>query len=200
MAKKVTWKDVSNRIEAIRQELVRQNFLIDVTYLINQKLRDNLPEGRTNINTPAISAYWANEIYNHYLLNDFELKASNVYIDPPSYYSYLDLMEINENNAKSGESSNIVDIMIETTDVKEGEDLDDFLTQSSFADLAEELYVDANHDILVDSGLLEIRKNKVIRKEYYWKYANWMLMLRVMDPNFQTVVVFVMGAYSEYEN
>ena len=194
---KATWQKVKEMIGQIRTELDKQHFIIDVAYKLNQELNAATTGTRADLNIPAIATYWANEIYNHYLLNDFYLRATNVAYEI-EYYSYLDLLEVNENSQKIDKATYIVDLMIESTDVKDGEEIDQWINTSGFEDIAEDIYVQSNHDILVDAGLLEVRKNRTIVKERYWRYANWIKMLRVYDQNFDPFLIFIVGPYSEY--
>lgn len=194
---KATWNTVKSMIANVRKQLEQQHFIIDVAYRLNAELYKATAGARPDLNIPAISAYWANEIYNHYVLNDFDLRGNNVAYEI-EYYSYLDLMEMNDNSQKLGKPLYVVDFMVESTDVKDGEEIDSWLNTSGFSDIAEDIYTQSNHDILVDEGLLEVRKNKVIHKDRYWKYANWLKMVRVYDQDFDPMVVFIIGPYSDY--
>ncbi|MSP70539.1 MAG: hypothetical protein EXR20_09720 [Bacteroidetes bacterium] len=193
---RVSWKDIQSKIVLVQEKLVAQHFKIDLTYKLNKAILDATTR-RTDLNTPAISSYWANEIYQHYVLNDYNLTVGNVFFDL-EYYAYLDIMEVNQNNASVGENTYIVDYIADTTDLKTGTDIDSWMDYSNFGDLVENEYTNLNHDILVDQGLVETRKNRVVVKEKYWKYSNWLYQLRVMDENFQPIVIFILGAYSDY--
>jgi hypothetical protein len=193
---RVSWKDIQSKIVLVQEKLVAQHFKIDLTDKLNKAILDATTR-RTDLNTPAISSYWANEIYQHYVLNDYNLTVGNVFFDL-EYYAYLDIMEVNQNNASVGENTYIVDYIADTTDLKTGTDIDSWMDYSNFGDLVENEYTNLNHDILVDQGLVETRKNRVVVKEKYWKYSNWLYQLRVMDENFQPIVIFILGAYSDY--
>lgn len=193
---RVSWKDIQSKIVLVQEKLVAQHFKIDLTDKLNKAILDATTR-RTDLNTPAISSYWANEIYQHYVLNDYNLTVGNVFFDL-EYYAYLDIMEVNQNNASIGENTYIVDYIADTTDLKTGTDIDSWMDYSNFGDLVESEYTNLNHDILVDQGLVETRKNRVVVKEKYWKYSNWLYQLRVMDENFQPLVIFILGAYSDY--
>lgn len=193
---RVSWKDVQSKIVLVQEKLVAQHFKIDLTNKLNKAILDATTR-RTDLNTPSISSYWANEIYQHYVLNDYNLTVGNVFFDL-EYYAYLDIMEVNQNNASVGENTYIVDYIADTTDLKTGTDIDSWMDYSNFGDLVENEYTNLNHDILVDEGLVETRKNRVVVKEKYWKYSNWLYQLRVMDENFQPLVIFILGAYSDY--
>jgi hypothetical protein len=193
---RVSWKDIQSKIVLVQEKLVAQHFKIDLTDKLNKAILDATTR-RTDLNTPAISSYWANEIYQHYVLNDYNLTVGNVFFDL-EYYAYLDIMEVNQNNASIGENTYIVDYIADTTDLKTGTDIDSWMDYSNFGDLVENEYTNLNHDILVDQGLVETRKNRVVVKEKYWKYSNWLYQLRVMDENFQPIVIFILGAYSDY--
>lgn len=193
---RVSWKDIQSKIVLVQEKLVAQHFKIDLTYKLNKAILDATTR-RTDLNTPTISSYWANEIYQHYVLNDYNLTVGNVFFDL-EYYAYLDIMEVNQNNASVGENTYIVDYIADTTDLKTGTDIDSWMDYSNFGDLVENEYTNLNHDILVDQGLVETRKNRVVVKEKYWKYSNWLYQLRVMDENFQPIVIFILGAYSDY--
>lgn len=193
---RVSWKDIQSKIVLVQEKLVAQHFKIDLTNKLNKAILDATTR-RTDLNTPSISSYWANEIYQHYVLNDYNLTVGNVFFDL-EYYAYLDIMEVNQNNASIGENTYIVDYIADTTDLKTGTDIDSWMDYSNFGDLVENEYTNLNHDILVDEGLVETRKNRVVVKEKYWKYSNWLYQLRVMDENFQPLVIFILGAYSDY--
>ncbi len=193
-----TWKQVLSEIGRLKVELDHQHFKIDLAYRLHKEISENT-EHRSDLNVPAIAFYWAIEIYNHYVLNDFDLKQQNVLFDL-GYYSYLDLMEANDNNNKMGETTYIVDYIADTTDPKEGEDLDDWLSNSDFEEMVKDSYEDSNHDLMVEDDMLETRKNKAVEKKRYWNYANWLLQLRVFDQNFNTIVIFLLGTYSDYES
>lgn len=197
--KKITWPDVVSELKVVKSQLAEQNFWIDVSYRLYQILK-NKTAHRKDLNIPAISTYWGNHILQHYILNDYDLKLNAVFFEL-EYYSYLNLIEIIESNAKIGQTTYIVDLITDSTDVKTGDDLEEWGDENSFfKDAMKDLWNEEMLEIWQDKDMLVTRKKKDINLESYWNYEDYIFMLTVFDPELNAVVIFLLGTFSDYMN
>lgn len=193
-----SWAHIVTDLKQIKVDLKEQNFWIDVSYKIFRNLKKNT-QHRSDLNLAAIATYWGYEILQHYLLNDLDLKLSAVFFDF-DYYSHLNLMEIRKEEESTGNPIYIVDLIADSTDVKEGEDLDEWLeTDSFFAETLKDLWNDQMLSIWQKEGLLVTRKKKKIDLEHYWNYEDYIYMMQIWDQDLNKIVIFLLGTYADYK-
>lgn len=192
-----TWANIVTDLKQIRSDLTEQNFWIDVSFKIFRNLKKHTAH-RSDLNLAAIATYWGYEIYQRYVLNNFPLRIDAVFFDF-DYYSHLNLMEIRKEIDISGDKVYIVDLIADSTDVKEGEDLDEWLeTDSFFAETLRDLWNDQLLDIWQKEGLLVTRKKKDLDLEHYWNYEDYIFMMQIWDYELNKIVIFLLGTYADY--
>jgi hypothetical protein len=197
-APKINWTNINARITGIVEKITEQNFCIDVAHRILLELRRGLA-WRNDLNLPVISSYWSRETMEHFKLNDYKpLLEREVFIDA-NYYSYLNLTETNKNNASSGETTYVVDLISDTTDTKRGDDLDTWMViNQDFQDNLKDLWMKDVLSYWIKEDKLVTRKKKVIKLEEYWNYEDYIYMIRVWDPELNIKIIFIVGTYDKY--
>lgn len=192
----IDWNIIRSRINRIIDLLKEQHFRFDVAGLLLQRLYKGLKR-RIDLHLGVISAYWANYIFDHYKLHGFNLDPNAVLIEE-NYYSYLDLIDLNDANKQTGATTYIVDYIADSTDLRVGEDLDVWLTANdSFKDLMKHIWMVRIAPMYIDEGLLVTRKMK-IRLEDYWRHENIIYTVRVWDIELNIIIVFLLGTYDNY--
>lgn len=201
--KKISWANIRAQIKQLRERATEQNFHIDVSYDLNTEIRDNT-QHRNDLNTPAIATYWGHELLQHYLYHNntntpiWDLNKGNVLIEL-NYYSYLNILEIQESNARTGNTTTIVDLITDSTDAKTGMDLDDWLDDNdTFKDLMQQLWNNQVLDIWRDEGKLVTRKRGPVAYDKYWNYEDYIFMIRVFDADLNLKIIFLVGTYADY--
>jgi hypothetical protein len=143
-----------------------------------------------------VSVYWGNEIKHLWLREGYPLQDRTVFIDE-NYYSYLNLVEIAEQTAKHGHTPKVIDYITDSTDLKTGEDLDDWLTYNDpFKDAIQELWIDDLVDIWIAEG--KMKDYKGADPSNYWNYEDYLKMVTVWDPDLNQIVIFITGTYGDY--
>ncbi len=194
---KINYPKIQSEISEIRAELVNQDFQIDVAYSIYKKLLANT-EIRNDLNRSVISAYWGRELFNHFLMNNYPIDITGV-LYKFDYASYLDLIEIVETNARSGNVTNIIDLVTDSTDVKIGMDIDEWVDDNEvFVDNIQSVWSEEVLPVWQDEGKLVTRKKKNINLSEYWKSENYLYLLRVYDYELDLFAIFIVGKYTDY--
>lgn len=194
---KINWVNIRSRIAHLTERLTEQNFCIDIAHKLYKELNIGLKH-RSDINTPVIASYWAKQILEHYKLNDFDITASAVLIEQ-NYYSYLNITDMIKNNAISGVTTYIVDLITDSTDLKEGEDMDEWvLANDFFRDTLKSIWMTQVAGIWISENKLVTRKQKTVRIEDYWNFEDYIYTIRVWDPELNIIIVFLLGTYDNY--
>jgi hypothetical protein len=193
----INWANINARIDRILNLLKDQHFRIDVAWNIMERLFKGLRR-RADLHFGVISAYWAKYIHDHYTLNGYDIDPGAVMIEE-NYYSYLNLIDLNDANKQAGTTTYIVDYVADSTDLKTGEELDTWLSANdSFQDLVKHIWMTRIAPMYISEGLLVTRKNKSIRIEDYWRHENIIYLVRVWDVELNIMVVFIVGTYDNY--
>ncbi len=193
----INWANIQSRINRVVEQLTKQNFCIDVGYALLEKLQKGL-RYRNDINVPVIAAYWAKHILNHYELNNHLIESGAVLIEE-NYYSYLNITELLKSNATTGNTTYVVDFITDSTDLKEGEDLDEWvLTNDFFRDALKAVWMTQVASAWISDNKLVTRKKKAIKIEDYWNYEDYIYTIRVWDPELNIIIVFLLGTYNNY--
>lgn len=193
----INWANIRARIDGIIQKLKEQHFRFDVAGIIMQKLFNGL-QRRSDLHLGVISAYWANFIYDHYVLNSFNIDPDAVLFEE-NYYSYLNLSDLSLANRQSGTTTYIVDLITDTTDLKSGEELDTWLSANdTFKDALRQIWLQRVAPMYISEGLLVTRKMKTIRINDYWRHESIIYTLRIWDEELNIMVIFLLGTYDNY--
>jgi len=194
---KINWNNILSRVINLAKSLAEQNFRIDVGHNLYTRFRDALSR-RNDLNLGVITSYWAKHVLDHYLLNNFIIDANEVFIEE-HYYSYINLLEMSENNVKGNTTTFIVDFITDTTDLKTGEDLEQWLSSNDvFEDNMKAIWMNKVLAYWIQEGKLVTRKSKTINIEHYWKNEDYIYTIRVWDSDFNIMVVFLLGTYDNY--
>lgn len=192
----INWQNILTRINSLLKRLKEQNFRYDVAGILMDKLYQGLKR-RIDIHYGVISAYWANFIYDYYVLNNFNLEPTAVLFET-NYYSYLDLSDLNDANKQTGMTTYVVDFIADSTDLKTGEDLDVWLgSNDDFKDYMKRIWMARVAPMYIQQGILVTKKVNV-RLEDYWRYEAIIYALRVWDEDLNIMVVFLLGTYDNY--
>ena len=193
----INWSNIRSRVAGIVEKLTEQNFRIDVASELYQKFKAALAH-RNDLNLPVLGAYWAQQLLDHYRLNDFDIDAKGVLVEV-NYYSYLNLKELTKNMALSGTTTYVVDLITDSTDLKKGEDLDNWLLNNGFfEDTLKAKWMNNVAAHWIQEGRLVMRKKKIVKLEDYWNYEDYIYTIRVWDQELNIVVVFICGTYDTY--
>ena len=196
---KINWAHIKRRIDDLEERIREQNFSIDIAYRLFQRLGEGLSH-RTDLNVPVIAAYWARQILDHHKLNDFDISSPDSVLIDEEYYSYLNLIEQIKNNATSGNTTYIVDFITDSTDLKQGEDMDEWIINNDFfQDALKAVWMNdvAPEWILEDK--LVTRKKKSVKLEDYWNYEDFIFTIRIWDPELNIWIIFLLGTYNDYK-
>lgn len=194
---KINWNNILSRVIGLAKSLAEQNFRIDIGHNLYTRFRDALTR-RNDLNLGVISSYWAKHTLDHYLLNNFIIDANEVFIEE-HYYSYINLLEMSENNVKGNTSTFVVDFITDTTDLKTGEDLEQWLSSNDeFEDAMKAIWMNKVLPYWIKEDKLVTRKSKTINIEHYWKNEDYIYTIRVWDSDFNIMVVFLLGTYDNY--
>lgn len=197
---KINWVNIQGRVNTIVERLTEQNFSIDIAHRLYQTLAKGL-QHRNDLNLPVISAYWAKQILEHHKLNDFSISSPDSVLIEENYYSYLNLTELIRNNALTGNITYVVDFITDSTDLKEGEDLDEWIVNNDFfQDALKSIWMNNLVSEWISENKLTTRKKKTIRLEDYWNYEDIIYMIRIWDPELNIWIVFLLGTYDNYVN
>ena len=200
MATKINWANIQGRVNTIVERLTEQNFSIDVAHRLYETLTKGL-QHRNDLNLPVISAYWAKQLLEHHKLNDFSISSPDSVLIEENYYSYLNLMELIKNNAVTGNISYIVDFITDSTDLKEGEDMDEWVMNNDFfQDALKSIWMNNLVSEWIIDDKLTTRKKKTIRLEDYWNYEDIIYIIRIWDPELNIWIIFLLGTYDNYVN
>ncbi len=193
-----SWKSIVQELQILKKKLDEQHFQIDVSYKLNRYLAKNTLH-RSDLNTPAIAAYWGYEVVQRHILESMDLKISAVFFEL-DYYSYLNIGEIADENTKIGNTTMIVDLITDSTDVKTGEDLEDWMTSNFFFQAEmKDLWNDQMLDVWKEEGRLVTRNKKNINLSSYWNYEDYLYILTVKDQDLSPVVMFLLGTFTDYQ-
>jgi hypothetical protein len=193
----INWTNVQSRIAQIAERIKEQNFCIDIATILYQKFIPALSH-RNDLNLPVISAYWSKQILDHHKLNDFDINPDAVLIEE-NYYSYLNITELVASNARTGNITYIVDYITDSTDLKEGEDLDEWMTANDFfQDTLKDIWTNKVAAEWIKEGRLITRKKKSIKLEDYWNYEDYIYTIRVWDQELNIWIIFLLGTYDNY--
>lgn len=189
------WQRIYESVISLESQLREQNFLIGVAYNIYNRLT-HLLSHRVSIRTNVVSVYWGKEITDLWLREGYPLEDSAVFIEE-SYYSYLNLVEIAEQTAKYGHTPRVIDYIIDSTDLKSGEDLDDWLNYNDpFQDAIKELWEDEILNIWIAEGrMADYKGSDPIN---YWNYEDYLKVVTVYDYDLNPIVIFITGTYGDY--
>ena len=203
MAKKtsggINWAGIQGRVNSIIERLTEQNFSIDVAHKLYEKLTKGLAH-RNDLNLPVISAYWAKQILEHHKLYDFSIASAGSVLIEENYYSYLNLTEQIRNNASTGNMTYVVDFITDSTDLKEGEDMDEWVVDNDFfRDAIKSIWMNnvASEWIMSDQ-LITRKQRKSIKLESYWNYEDFIYTIRIWDPELNIWIIFLLGTYDNY--
>lgn len=196
-APKINWAPINARIAGIAEKVTEQNFCLDVAHRIFSELKLYL-DRRNDLNLPVISAYWAKETLEHFKLNDYKpLLDREVFIES-NYYSYMNLSEMKDVSAKTGEATYVIDLISDSTDTKKGEDLVDWMSiNQSFQNELRNIWKQDVLSYWIKEDKLVTRK-KVVKLEDYWKVEDYLYLIRVWDPELNIKIVFIVGTYDNY--
>lgn len=194
MAKKIRiWQRIRKELSLLKAGLERQDFWIDVSYRIFRNLHNEVINRNLNFN--VIGAYWGKKILDEWLFSNFPLNAKSVFIEDV-YYSYLNLKEIAEGAYRGGFQPVIIDLVANTTDLKEGEDLDDwFLVNDEFEESMMDLWDNIISQMWIEEGKLGEMKGDI---RNYWNYEDYIRVKVIYDFNLNPMVIFLMGTYDQY--
>jgi len=189
------WQQIYQSVISFESQLREQNFLIGVAYNIYNRL-EHLLSHRVSIRRNVVSVYWGKEITDLWLREGYPLQDNAVFIDE-TYVSYLNLVEIAEETAKYGHTPKVVDYIMDSTDLKSGEDLDDWLTYNDpFQDAIQELWSDDLLDIWIAEG--RMKDYKGADPSNYWNYEDYLKVITVYDYDLNPIVIFITGTYGDY--
>lgn len=193
----INWSNINSRINRVLELLKEQNFRIDVAWRLMQHLWAGLKR-RSDLHLGVISVYWAKYILDHYILNGFNISPKAVLIEE-NYYSYLNLIEMNDANKQSGTNTYIVDFIADSTDLKVGEDLDVWMSANdSFKDTVKNIWMTRIAAAYINEGRLVTRKKGRVRIEDYWKHEDILYAIRVWDEDLNIIIIFLVGTYDNY--
>lgn len=190
------WQDIYDNVISFERQLRQQNFLIGVSFNLFTELNDLIAH-RATINKNVVSVYWGKEITDIWLRQNYPLQPEAVFIDV-NYSSYLNLVEIAEETAKYNHNTKVIDFITDSTNLKEGEDLDDWLTYNEpFKDALVELW----EDEVVEIWLMQGRMNQYregVDFSNYWNYEDYIKTITVYDYELNPIVIFITGTYADY--
>jgi hypothetical protein len=193
----INWANIQSRIVLIAERIKEQNFCIDIAHILYIKLIAGLAH-RNDLNLPVISAYWSKQILEHHKLNNYDIDANAVLIEE-NYYSYLNITELVSSNARTGNITYIVDFITDSTDLKSGEDLDEWIANNDFfQDQLKNIWINKVASEWISEGRLVTRKKKAIKLEDYWNYEDFIYTIRVWDPELNIWIIFLLGTYDNY--
>ena len=193
----INWANIRTRVAVLAEKLTEQNFCLDVAHSLYKKIQDGLTH-RNDLNIPVIAAYWARYIFDLYKLNDFEINSSAVLIEE-NYYSYLNLTEVIRNNATTGNITYVVDFITDSTDLKTGDDIDEWvLSNDFFRDALKSIWMNSVSAHWIQEERLVTRKKKIVKLEDYWNYEDYIRTIRVWDQELNIVIIFILGTYDNY--
>ena len=193
----INWSNIKARIAGIVEKLTEQNFRIDVAHTLLQKIQYGL-SWRSDVNIPVIAAYWAEYIFQHHKLNNFEMKVDAVLFEE-EYYSYINILDLVNKGASTGTTTYIVDFITDSTDLKRGEDIDDWVIHNDFfKDAMKAIWMTDVLGHWIAENRLVTRKRKVIRLEDYWNYEDYIYTIRVWNPELNIIIVFLLGTHDKY--
>jgi hypothetical protein len=191
-----TIKNIREAIDGLSASVQRHNFVIDVAYLLYRIYKDKLKPARPDVNIKVLSAYWALEILAIWETKKWPLEAKTVFLEV-EYYSYLNLIELEGNAAAGGYSVQITDFIFNTTDLKEGDDMHGWmLSNDSFQEDLAAHWEDVIMDIWIAKGWLHHKKGANLAN--YWKAEDFILMLKIMNPDLEPVSIQLLGTTSDY--
>lgn len=193
----INWANIRARIANLQERITEQNFRIDIASELYQKFKKALAH-RNDLNLPVIGAHWGQQLLDHYKLNDYDIDSKGVLIEV-NYYSYLNLKELTKNIALTGVNTYVVDLITDSTDVKKGEDLDNWLLSNGFfEDTLKAKWMNNIASLWISEGRLVTRKKKIVRLEDYWNYEDYIYTIRVWDQELNIIVIFLCGTYDMY--
>lgn len=196
MTKRINWAKILIQIKELKELLNDQNYCIDLSYKFYSTIKPNISH-RPEINSAVISAYWSKEFLEHDKLNSYPLDPNAIYIET-EYYSYLNLLELRDVAYRLGESIYIVDLMVDTTDIKSGQDIEDWLDDNDdFQNNMQELWDDEILSIWQGENKLITKKN-TIDFRHYWKNEEYIYQMRVYDSAGKPKLVILLGTYADY--
>lgn len=194
----INWANIQPRIDSLVQRITEQNFTIDVAHILYTKLSAGLAH-RNDLNIPVIAAYWAKQILDYHKLNDFDITSTDSVLIEENYYSYLNLAEQIKNNTVTGSVTYIVDFITDSTDLKKGDDMEEWLNDNDFfQDALKAVWMNIVAAIWIDEDKLVTRKKKAINLQGYWNYEDYIFTIRVWDPELNIWIIFLLGTYNNY--
>ncbi len=194
----INWAHIQSRVNNLVGRLTEQNFSIDIAHRLYEILTRGLAH-RNDLNLPVISAYWAKQILEHHKLNDFSISSPDSVLIEENYYSYLNLTEQIKNNAVTGNITYVIDFITDSTDLKEGEDMDEWVIDNDFfQDAIKSIWMNNVASMWITENKLVTRKKKTIRLEDYWNYEDFIYTIRIWDPELNIWIIFLLGTYNNY--
>lgn len=195
MARRISITALRAKIAELQKDVQRYNFYIDLSFKLYQyflKYLDHKPD----VNKKVLAAYWGLEVMAIWEAKKWPLYAREVFIEL-EYYSFLNLIELENNAAAGGYNVQISDFIFDTTPLKEGDDLGEWmLTNDDFRENMRAHWVDEIMDIWQSKGWLHHKKGANL--ENYWSYEDYIFMIRVMDYELNPIWIGLLGTYSDY--
>ena len=196
MTKKIDWGKVLIQIKELKELLNDQNYCIDLSYKFLSTIKPSVTH-RPELNPAVISAYWSREFLEHDKLNGYPLDPNAIYIET-DYYSYLNLLDLRSNAYALGESIYVVDLISDTTDVKSGLDIEDWLDDNfDFEASMQQLWNDEILSVWQQEHKLITKKNTISFSQY-WKNEEYIYQMRVYDSAGKPKLVILLGTYIDY--
>lgn len=196
MAKRIDWNKVLIQVRQLKELLAEQNYCIDLAYKFYSKINPNLSH-RPELKPAVISTYWSREFLEHDKLNGYPLDPDAIYIET-DYYSYLNLLELRNNVISLGESIYVVDLITDTTDIKSGQNIEDWFDDNEdFQNNMQELWNDQMLSIWINENKL-MSKKSTTNFSQYWKNEEYIYQMRVYDSAGKPKLVILLGTYIDY--
>lgn len=196
MTKRIDWNKILIQVRQLKELLNDQNYCIDLSYKFYSNIQPNITH-RPELKPAVISAYWSREFLEHDKLHGYPINPNAIYIES-DYYSYLNLLELRDNSYKLGESIYVVDLIADTTDLKSGQDIEDWFDDNiDFENTLQELWDDQMLQIWIAENKLITKKNTISFSQY-WKNEEYIYQMRVYDSAGKPKLVILLGTYVDY--
>lgn len=189
-------RSIKKDIKRLSKRVERQSFVIALAFEL-YLIYDKYLEKRTDINKSVLAVWWAKEIARYLEYNDYKLDVNSLTLEV-EYYAYLNLTEINTQANNIGLNVKLIDFITYSTDLKEGEDLDDWLDDNDFfKEQIQDVWANTVSKIWEEENKFQIRK-KDSNVEDYWISEDYMLMLTIFDPDQAPIQISLLGLYTDY--
>jgi len=189
-------RSIKKDLKRIAQKIEKQNFVINLAFEL-YNIYDKYLERRNDINTAILSVYWAKEIARYMQYNDYKLDVNSLTLEV-EYYAYLNLTEINTQANNIGLNVSILDFITYSTDLKQGEDLDEWLDDNGFFQgQIQDVWANQVVQVWEAENKFQVKK-KNANLEDYWISEVYILMLTIFDPDQSPIQISLLGLYTDY--